>query len=258
MNSKTVPSEIACKNANFKSLAERIIKYPDLLPQVFEGLNDDTARVRYGSLKMLRMVSEKRPSALYPEMERFIQLLDSENTILKWGAIIIVGNLAVADSERKIDRILNQYLRPISEHVMITAANVIGGAGKIARAKPYLADEIVQALLPVEHARYETDECRNVALGHAIQAFDRFFECIKDASPVLDFVNRQLSNSRNAVRGKAAKFLKRHFSSAARSAPGRCSPSPDKGLGHHPIPHLRIRATIQTECIKGSSGRRVS
>lgn len=93
---------------------------------------------------------------------------------------------------------------------MITAANVIRGAGKIACAKPHLADEIARALVQVERAKYETDECRNVALGHAVQVIDQFFEHLNNPRPAIEFIRRQLSNSRSSVRVKAAKFLKKH------------------------------------------------
>jgi len=186
------------------------MRNPQLLPEVFDGFSAESARVKYGSLKVLRIISEKKPEVVYPEIHRFFQLLDSENTLLKWGAIIIIGNLAAVDSEGRIDHILPRYLEPISGSVMITANNVIGGAGKIALAKPRLADRIARALLPVETAHYQTAECRNVSLGCAIDALDGAFENLREPQPVIEFVKRQLRNSRNAVRKKAARFLERH------------------------------------------------
>jgi hypothetical protein len=97
---------------------------------------------------------------------------------------------------------------------MITAANTIRAAGKIARAKPRFADKIVRALLQVEAANYQTPECRNVALGHVLLSLDLFFEHIRDPQPVVAFVERQLRNRRNAVRRRAAAFLKKHRKSA--------------------------------------------
>ena len=183
-------------------------------PSPFPSFLPDCARKRlrsrYGCLKALRLLSEKQPAVLYPEFDRFVALLGSENTILKWGGIIIIGNLAAVDSEHKIGRILDRYLAPISGSVMITAANTIAGAGKIARAKPQFANRIVSALLRVEEANYQTPECRNVALGHVVNSLDLFFEHIVELAPVIAFVQRQLGNTRNAVKKKAAAFLKRH------------------------------------------------
>jgi hypothetical protein len=210
MPKTSLPKEIARSSVDVESIADRVSNQPALLTEVFAGLNAATAKIRYGCLKVLRLISENNPAVLYPEFDRFVELLDSSNNIFKWGAIIILGNLAAVDAGKKIDRILDRYLEPISGPVMITAANTIGGAAKIALAKPRLADQIVRALLQVEAAYYQTPECRNVALGHAVKALDLIFEQIRDPQPVFAFVERQLRNRRNAVQRKAAAFLKRH------------------------------------------------
>ena len=210
MRTNVITTEVIKPDADIEKLVERVVSRPELLQEAFNGLGADTARVKYGCLKLLRLVSERKPSILYAEIGRFFQLLDSENNIFKWGAIIIIGNLAAVDTEGKIDEVLDRYLQPISGHIMITAANVIGGAGKIAVAKPHLADRIARALLKVESATYQTGECRNVAVGHAVESFDLFFEHLKHPRPVVEFVKRQLNNRRNAVKKKAVRFLKKH------------------------------------------------
>ena len=222
MQVTAIQKDVAKKTAKLAILVQRIARQPDLLPEVFAGLGAEPARIKYGCLKLLRVLSESRPDILYPEMDRLHRQLDSENKILKWGAIIMLGNLAAVDSDRKIDGFLDKYLQPISGHVMITAANVIRGAGKIAQAKPYLADRIALALLRVEKANYQTAECRNVAAGHAIESLESFFAQLQQPQPVVDFVRRQLDNPRNAVKKKAARFLKRR-----RPAPEPARRSPE-------------------------------
>ena len=210
MQTTNLQIKIAAPSANLENVADSVVRQPELLAELFDGLRADTARVKYGCLKVLRFVSEKEPAVLYPEIDRLFDLLDCENNILKWGAIICIGNLAAVDSQGKIDRRLNKFLQPISGRVMITAANVIGAAGRIVRAKPHLADKIARALLRVEKAKYQTAECRNVAIGHAIEAFGRFFDCVKRQAPIVSFTRRQLRNRRMAVQRKATKFLKCH------------------------------------------------
>src|SRR5208283_4925747 len=99
-------------------------------------------------------------------------MLDSENNIFKWNAILIIGNLAAADSEDKVGPILDRYLAPVCGPVMITAGNIARGAAKIALARPRFADRIARALLKVERANYQTPECRNVALGRVVESLD--------------------------------------------------------------------------------------
>jgi hypothetical protein len=201
--------QIATKGSVKEQIAKDIADDPARIAEVIEGLNSRKASIRYGCGKVLRVISEQHPEALYPHIDTFIKLLDSDNNIMKWEGIHVIGNLACVDKDKNIDAILTRYLKPIEGPVMITAANVIGGAARIAAAKPYLAERITKALLKVEHAEYATAECRNVALGHALDAFEIFFDNIKNKKPVIDLVTKQLDNSRNSVSKRAEKLLKK-------------------------------------------------
>lgn len=208
---------IARKGAGPDRLAERVATEPALLPEVLAGLRADEPRIKYGCSKVLRLVSQKHPALLYPRFDFFAGLLDSDNNFLKWDAARIIASLAAVDSRGKLKPILNRYLRPIGGPVMITAANLVGNAATIALARPDLADRLACAVLKVERAEYQTAECRNVAIGHAIESFARFFHLLKAKRKpaVVQFVRRQLKNRRNAVRKKAAAFLKRRESESA-------------------------------------------
>jgi hypothetical protein len=219
----TLPDEAARKSAKPAALARKVVRDPGLLPQLFAGLNAAPARIKYGCLRVLRSLGETTPGVLYPEIDRLVSMLESENQILKWGAIQMLGDLARVDSARKIDGILGRYLEPILGSVMITAANVIQGAAKIARAKPSLADRIAQAIMRVETANYQTPECRNVAIGHAIEALASFYDLLQAPQPVETFIRRQLDNPRSAVQRKAAHFLKKYLSQS--KSTGRSEPA---------------------------------
>src|SRR5512139_1683906 len=129
MTSTALNREITKPKANLAAVAERIAKRPDLLPEILDSLQIDQARTKYGCLKVLRVLSEKQPAVLYPYFDRIASMLSSDNNILRWGAIIIIGNLSAVDSKNKIDALLDEYLQPISGPVLITAANTINGAG---------------------------------------------------------------------------------------------------------------------------------
>jgi len=202
--------QISKKESNKEEIAAGVIEKPELLAEIFEGLRSDKANIRYGCEKVLRIISEREPSILYPRIDFFIDLLDSENNFLKWGSILIIANLAAVDSGRKFEKIFDKYFEPIPGPVLITAANVVKAAAKIALAKPELADRIAKELLKVEGARYQTTECRDIALGHAIGSLDQFFDQLKDKEPVIDLIRRQLKNPRNATRRKAEAFAKKH------------------------------------------------
>ncbi|MGD9118987.1 MAG: hypothetical protein PVJ08_09725, partial [Dehalococcoidia bacterium] len=104
----------------------------------------------------------------------------------------------------------DRYFAPIKGPTLIVAANIIGSAAKIALSIPALTDRIAAELLKVENAKYQTDECRNIALGQAIDAFGEFFEQIGDKERVKRLVKKQLANTRKSTAKKAAQFLKKH------------------------------------------------
>jgi hypothetical protein len=68
--------------------------------------------------------------------------------------------------------------------------------------------------LQVERAKYQTPECRNVALGHVLRSVDLFFEHVPDPQVVIEFARRQLHNRRSGVKLRARAFLKRHGGAA--------------------------------------------
>jgi len=201
---------IAQKGSDKEAIAEKVISDPGLLPELFSGLSARKAGIKYGSEKVLRIISEKKPELLYSRMDVFIDLLDGENSILKWGSILVIANLASVDSKNRIEKIFKKYFAPIPGPVLITAANIIGNSYKIALAKPRLTEKIAREILKVERARYRTAECRNVAIGGAIDSLGRFFHQIKNREPVLEFVKKQVRNRRPSTRKKAEKFLKKH------------------------------------------------
>jgi hypothetical protein len=85
----------------------------------------------------------------------------------------------------------------------------------IAQAKPHLADRIAAEVLKVGKARYQTAECRNVAIGHAILALGDILPLLREPAPIVRFVRTQIRNSRPATRKKAEQFLKSRLGALA-------------------------------------------
>lgn len=215
MNSAEIFKSLSKKGADREAIAADVLKHPETIPCLFDGLNAQKANIRYGSEKVLRRISEERPELVYPHFDRFIELLVGENKFMKWGGIVTIANLAVVDSEKRIEQIFDRYFAPIGGPVMVTAAKIIGSAARIAKAKPDLTDRIVTEILKVETAKYlmhgkRSPECNNVACSHAVDTFTEIYDQIRDKKRVRDFVGRQLRSSRPAVRKKAEIFFKKH------------------------------------------------
>ena len=176
---------------------------------LIDDLDAAAARVRYGAGKQLQILSKKTPAMLYPHWDRFVALLDSPRTILRWMAAAILADLIRVDTERKFDKLFRRYFRPIREHVMITAGNIIRYTPTIVMARPDLAEKIVREILKVKSAEYQTPACRDIAIGHAILALGEIYPRCASQAAIRRFVQEQVGNDRPATRKKAEAFLKR-------------------------------------------------
>jgi hypothetical protein len=206
---------LVAKGADVSMLADQLIADDKQIPKLVEALQVEKSSKKYAYEKVLRIISERRPQLVYPYFGIFCALLDNENNFLKWGAIMTVANLTVADVEKKFEAIFEKYYAPINGPTMVTAANIIGSSVIIARAKPALIDSIVLEILKVEKARFQlkgtpSPECRNVAIGHAIDSLDPLYDQVRDKAKIHQFVKRQLKNTRKQVVQKAEQFLRRH------------------------------------------------
>ena len=206
----TLLKRLSSPRMDAKKIAFTIVEKPRLIAAVVGCLNSSNPNLKYGAAKVVKLVSESSPRLLYSHFDQFVRLLDSDNAFLRWDALHVLANLAPVDYQEKLSAILDRYLEPITEHELIAAANCTHGASRIAVAKPHLADMIAHEILKVEHGIYKTPECRDIAIGHAITAFDQFFrEIVEERFEVLEFVKHQQHNPRRATRKKADLFLKR-------------------------------------------------
>jgi hypothetical protein len=196
------------KNAEIESMARKIAKDGRLLSGVIEGITSDKPQIKYKSGKILMLLSEEHPEILYPKWDHFVDLLSSENTFMKSIGIKILSNLARVDSRNKFDEIFDKFYGLLNDESMITAASVVGHSGTIAKAKPKLQNRITNRLLGIDKTHHSS-ECRNIIKGKAILSFDEFFEEAKNKKKIIEFVRRELKNTRPATRMKAEKFLKK-------------------------------------------------
>ena len=200
------------KSLTKEKLLHRVKENVELLPTILMGISSSKAAIRYGCAKGVMALSEEQPNTLYQYMDFFIDLLDSKYRILTWNAMAIIANLTTVDTENKFDAIFNKYFDFVNDEYMVTVANVVGHAGKIAIAKPYLSDNIANELLKVETIAltpHLTEECKRVIAERAIKSFTMFVDQIEHIEKVIAFVERHRLSARSTLQKEAAKFLKR-------------------------------------------------
>lgn len=176
------------------------------VPAAVERMAASSGTARFAAGKALAVTATKSPERVYPHWDTIAGLLTGDSKIVRWNALQIIASLARADTQGKLDAHLETYLGFIRGGNLISAANAIQGAGRIADARPDLLDRVVSALLGVEDAAYETPECRNVAIGHALNVLDELGPSVCRRPAVAAFIRRQTTNSRAAVARSAARL----------------------------------------------------
>lgn len=102
----------------------------------------EKAQTKYCCAKNAIALSKENPEKLYPEFNFFLQFLLSENHVLKWTAIIIIGNLARVDDKNKIDKIIPVFFSFLEDKNMITACNAMKALVNIAKKKMRYREKI--------------------------------------------------------------------------------------------------------------------
>jgi len=198
------------KSLTKEELLQKVKKDFNLVPVVLNGTSSSKAAIRYGCAKVLMDLSEEHPEQVYPYMDDFIDLLESEYRILIWNAMAIIANLTKVDEDRKFDAMFDKYYSFIDDEYLVTVANVVGHSGKIALAKPYLIERITNELLKVENISitpHLTEECKRVITEKAIKTFYLFFDKIKQKEKVICFVKSHLNSPRKTLRKAGKNFL---------------------------------------------------
>jgi hypothetical protein len=207
--------KLADKSITKEELLKQVKLDFSLLPIILKGVSSKKAAIRYGCAKVLIDLSEEYPQQLYPCMDFFVDLLDSEYRILTWNAMAVIANLTKVDKAGKFDAVFDKYYSFINDAYMVTVANLVGNSGMIAVAKPHLSEKIASELLKVEHiltTPHLTEECKRVIAEHAIKSFSMFFDQVEQKDKVIAFVERQLKSPRKSLRDKAENFLRKYIS----------------------------------------------
>jgi hypothetical protein len=200
------------KSMTKKELCSRAQSDFSLIPLLLKGVSHEKASVRYGCATALVGLSETHPEQLYPNFDFFVNLFGSKYRILKWNALAIIANLTKVDEDKKFDGIFDEYFSFLNDEYMVTVANVVGNAGVIALAKPYLVPQITDELLKVKDVSltpHLTEECKRVIAQKAIKTFDLFFDKVEQKEKVLSFVRDGLDSSRVKHRKAVEAFIKK-------------------------------------------------
>ena len=182
------------------------LKDEKVLQELLDGVLSKKDAIRYNSFKALNVLTEEHPEKLYGKWDFFANMMRSDNTHQKYIAIYIIANLTRVDSEKKFEKLFNEYYALLGDKSVIPPAHVALNSGKIALAKPKLQAEITNRLLDIDNT---VQRHKDLVKASAIEAFDVYFEQSEDQKRIIEFVKAQLNCESPKTREKAKAFLKK-------------------------------------------------
>ena len=193
-----------------EDLYDRLVKNQKYVEAVVEGLDSSNKRVKNRSAKLLKMLSADHPRKLKKYYARFVELLNSKDSILKWNAVAAVGNISRHLKPEEIEKLLPRLIRISKDKKMITGNLAVEALGKIAAKHTEVRERITRALISASGVKHDTAECDNIFKGKIIAAFDQYMKKPAEVpKKAVAFAQTQLKSRRNAVKTRAKKFLSR-------------------------------------------------
>lgn len=124
------------------------------IEETFELLFDKNNNVAYKALQELQKESEET-DCVYPFIDRLSDMLDSDNSYIRTRGLTLLAYNAKWDKEYKVDEIIDEYLKHITDVKPITARQCIKLLPIIAKHKPELKNDILSALNKVNISIYD-------------------------------------------------------------------------------------------------------
>ncbi len=127
---------------------------PMNIEEAFELLFDKNNKTAYKALQELQKESVETDK-VYPYMDKLGDMLESDNSYIRTRGLTLIAYNARWDRDNKIDEIIDEYLKHITDVKPITARQCIKLLPMIAKDKPELRNDICLALQRADISFYE-------------------------------------------------------------------------------------------------------
>jgi len=174
-----------------------------------EKINSKDPKIKYAFARELLQYGKETPELLYNHLTYWTKMIDNDNNILKWTAIDIIGYLSQVDRDNKIERSISHLIDLLHGGHLITSNHCIQALGLIAINKPAHRIKIIKDLIAISKDQFDTEECKNIAIGKVIETLGNFLKEIQNDKIVLNFIEQALNSTRNATRRKAEMLKKK-------------------------------------------------
>lgn len=123
------------------------------LENLLERLFVKDSKKAYEAFRMLADKS-RESNAVYPYIDSFIEMMNHENSYVRTRGLLLTAANSKWDEKNRIDEIIDEYVRHITDDKPITARQCIKALPEIVKYKPELKEIIEEALMRADTGRY--------------------------------------------------------------------------------------------------------
>jgi hypothetical protein len=205
-----IVDSISQKEFDVESYCQQILEdanLRDLL--VIQMCEHPDIMVYYHCFYVIEKASQQKAELFYPYFAQFSELLKHPNSYHRDFGLILVGNLARVDVDKKVEAILPAYLTHACDPKFMTARCCLNNCQKIFKALPELQEKIISSLLALEKLNSYTEDQR------ALLKFDMLgiiqFLSTKEITGSIyhDYIADAMKSSSPKTRKKAQELAER-------------------------------------------------
>jgi hypothetical protein len=192
-------------------LVEPALEGVELRDLLVEGCFAKDETYRYNCVRVFFRALEQRPGLFYSCWERYVAMIDSPNGFFRSTAAQAIAFFATVDEDRRLDAILDAYLRMLDDEKIMVARYFVQTIHLIPQARPDLRGKVIACLLDIENTAH-TESRRSLLKADIISAFDRLYEgsSTQEQKAILAFVTNEQDNESPTTRKAAKAFLGKH------------------------------------------------
>jgi hypothetical protein len=137
-------------------------------------------------------------------------MIDNPNGFYRSTAAQAIAYFAAVDENRRLDSILDGYLKILDDEKVMVARYFVQAIHLIPAARPDLRAKVIACLLNVENTRH-TQSRKSLLKADIISAFDRIFEAssAQEQKEMLAFAAKERDNESPTTRKAAKTFLEK-------------------------------------------------
>jgi hypothetical protein len=151
-------------------------------------ISHDHILVYYHSFLINYGASEREPSLFYGSWDKFVSLLDHENSYHRNYAMQIIANLTKVDIQNRFELIIDKYYKQLSDVKFLTRRYCLLNSREIIVSKPLLCDTIINKLIGSIRTSDNSEKQQNLIISDFVDLIPDIAVFIKEKDVVTEFL----------------------------------------------------------------------